>query len=343
MHIHIFTGVTDKLFLNYTEHSIAEFLDKLNYNAVLTPLLEFDDAIKARKIIKNPKAQAGAVCGNIISALHSEKNEEKTAVALTEYWKIVPEFEQYVHLQAVETRVSRALLMLSSSKAYSWVISIATEAIRDPTADTWVCQLAKDVRRDWINRHSDPNTPQEAIYNSKDYLPSLTPFCEAILMPKRWLLKYEEENLIHFLTYIIETWLQFPISKHMNNSYKVRCALITITIKHMPLSVLYLDDVWKMYNKPYSFLIHGRPGAGERDRQRISLSHTEETLVLFEKSIQNHVITDSNSKEYLLLMVLMKQSETWFRLTASRIRRETQGTVLNSNVRVSFIVYGLIF
>jgi len=281
--------------------------------------MEFDHAIKARQVNKSPKAQTGALCGPIISAVDNKKDAAETAVALREYWKIVPEFEQYTHTQAVETRVSRALLMLSSSKAYSWVVSIATEAILFPTNETWFSKLATDIKREWRKRHHDPTVPQEATFNSKDYLPSLTDSCEAVLPMKRWMLKNQEEGLIHFITFVIETWLHFPNSRHMNDSYKVRSALISITVKYMPLSVLYLDDIWNMYMQPYSFVIHGRPREGAR--QRISHSHTLATLALFEKSIQKHLMSESTSKEHLLLMVLQKYTESWFKLTASRMLR----------------------
>jgi hypothetical protein len=229
---------------------------------VLTPLVEFEHAIKARQVNESPKAQTGALCGTIMTAIDNKKYAVETAVALTEYWDIVPEFEQYTHPQAVETRVSRALLMLSSSKAYSWVVSIATEAILFPTNETWFCRLATDIKREWRKRHQDPTAPPEATFDSKDYLPSLTNSCEAVVPMKRWMLRNEEEELIRFVTFVIETWLRFPNSRHAKDSYKVRSALISIIIKYMPLSVLYLDDIWNMYMRPYSILIHGRREGG---------------------------------------------------------------------------------
>ena len=326
------------VYFNEIEHSVAEFLEKLDYNAVLTALMEFDHAIKACQNI--PKTQIGTYCGTIISALNNEKDEAETAIALVEYWRMVPEFERYNHLQVVESRVSRALLMLSSSKAYSWVVSIASEAIEFPTKETWVSRLAKDVQREWRFRHQNPTAPREAIFNSKDYLPSMSDHCEAIITLKRWMIKDEEDGLrtIRIISFIIETWLQFPTSRHQNSNYKVRCALISIMTKYMPLSVLLLDDTWKMYLTPYISVIHGRaPG------QRIRQSHTEKILTLFEESIQNHALTDSTSKEHQLLNVLNKYSETYHQLTSSRIRRENQATPSNNNVRLIFYILVLYF
>jgi len=324
------------LHFNKIEHSVAEFLENINYNAVLGPLTELVDAMNARQTIKNLKAQVGTYCGTIISALNNEKDEAETAIALVEYWKIVPEFEQYLQLQAVDSRFSRALLMLSSSKAYSWVVSIVTEAIEFPTKESWVSQLAKDVQREWKIRHQDPTAPPKAIFNSKDYLPSMSVNCEATVTLKRRMLKDEEDGLrmIRIVSFIIETWLQFPSSRHQNSSYKVRCALISITTKHMPLSVLLLDDIWKMYLKPYHSVIHGRaPG------QRIRQSHTEKILNLFEESIQNHAMTNPTSKEHQLLKVLNQYSQTYHQLTSPRTRGETQATLPNSNVRLNVVLY----
>ena len=111
---------------------------------MLRPLNEFEKAIKSRPI-RITGTHLGLDCGTIIAALNIKKNEAETAIALVDYWKIVPECEVNVRHQAVESLVSRALLMLSSSKAYSWVVSIATEAIQSPTKDTWVGRLTKDL------------------------------------------------------------------------------------------------------------------------------------------------------------------------------------------------------
>jgi hypothetical protein len=250
-----------------------------------------------------------------------------------EYWKIVPEFEQYVYLQPVESRVSRALLMLSSSKAYNWVLSIATEAYTSPTNDTWVGQLARDVKREWRKQSHNTRGPEEVIFDSEDYLPSLTVSCKAVVILERWVIKDEEEGfkIIQIISIIIETWFQFPTSRHTNNNYNVRCALISIVTKYMPLSVLLLDDIWKMYVKPHQFVIHGR--AQNQQRQRISHSHTEKTVALFEKAIQKHAMAQRTSEEYNLLMVLNKYSESWYQLSASRTQTENQHGPSTDDVR----------
>ena len=297
---------------------------------MLRPLNEFEKAIKSRPI-RITGTHLGLDCGTIIAALNIEKNEAETAIALVDYWKIVPECEENVRHQAVESLVSRALLMLLSSKAYSWVVSIATEAIQSPTKDTWVGRLTKDVQRQRRIRHLDPTAPPEVTFNSKDYLPSMSDNYEATVTQNRWMLKDEDGlRTIRIVSFIIETWLQFPTSRHQNSTYKVKCALISVITKYMPLSILLLEEVWQMYLNPYRTVIHG-----ENTGQRIQQRHTDETLKLFEESIQKHAMVDSTTKEHQLLQVLNKYSETYHRLAFST---EKQKSMPNDNVRLIYSI-----
>lgn len=296
----------------------------------MRPLSEFDNAIRARQTIKDPTAQIGTSSGTIISALNNEKHKPETANALVKYWKNVPEYEKTARRHAAESRVSRALLMLASSKAYSWVVSITTEAIECPTKDTWVSQLAKDVLHQWGIRHRDPTVPHEATFNSKDYLPLMTDNIEATVTLKRRMHKDEEEGrrTIKIISFIIETWLRFPTSRHQSNKSKVRCALLGIMTKYMPFSIFFLDDVWQMYLSPYRMVIHAS-GQG----QRIEEAHNEKILILFEQAIQNHVMAEPTSKEHELLMVLNKYAEAYHRITS---RMENQDTMPGNAVRLLF-------
>lgn len=278
--------------------------------------------MKAHPFLKNPGSPTGVLCASIISALDSEKEAVKTASALPDFWNRVPDFENYVTLQAVESRVSRALVMLSCSKAFEWVASMATAAVKTRiNADCWAYQLVKDVEAEWNYRNSHPDHPKEAIFHSQNYLPSLPSPREATVVLKQWgwIEDIEKEiKMIQTVSCIIETWLQFPTSKYNRKNDQLRCSLISIILKNMPWSILLLDTVWSMFVRPYHLLIHGRIG------QRISNPHTTKTLKLFEESIEKHVMKNSDSKEYLLLEALTERSERWFRLISSKAKVKTQ-------------------
>jgi hypothetical protein len=284
--------------------------------------MEFKTALKAHQFSKNPRSQSGELYGSIISALDNEKEAVETAAALPNFWNSVPEFENYISLQALESRVSRALLMLSCTKAFQWVAWMATASVKSRiNANCWIYQLAKDVETEWNFRNNNPDHPKEAIFNSLDYLPSLGSPCEATVVLKRWGMIEDEEKeikMIQTVSCIVETWLQFPTSKDNRKNDQVRCSLISIILKKMPHSILFLDPVWSMFLRPYQLLIHGRP------RQRIAHPHTEKTLNLFEECIQRHMMKNSASKEYLLLEALTEQSERWFRLINSKERIKPQ-------------------
>ena len=304
--------------------------------------MEFESAMKAHKILKNACSTTGVLCASIISALDNQKEAIETATALSEFWKNVPDFETYVLFQAVEGRVSRALLMLSCCKAYQWVTSITTAAVKYRTnQNCWVYQLVKDVETEWSYRNCDSQHPREATFHSQTYLPSLASPSEAKVILRRLGMREDDQKelkLIQTVSSIIETWLQFPTSKDNKQNDKVRCSIISIITTYMPHSVLLLDAVWAMFVKPYQLLIHGRP------KQRISSPHTATTLKLFDKTIRKHCLIDSSSIEHRLLAVLTEQMESWFRLISSKVGTENVQTApIYHNVSYDPHKYWMIF
>lgn len=284
--------------------------------------MDLDSAMNTCQSFQSASSQTGVLCGSLISALDDREEAVETAASLPDFWKNIPNYEQYVLLQPVETRVCKALLMLSCSKAYHWVASITTAAVKSRTSpNSWVYQLARDVETEWQYRNNNPNHSKDAVFHSKDYLPSLATPCDAKVVLRRWGMidrDQEELKIIQTVCSIIETWLQFPTSKDNKSNDKLKCTLISIITKYMPLSVLLLDAIWSMFVKPYQLLIHGR------SKQRISLPHTVKTVKLFEELIQKHSMNNPASKEYLLLTVLTERSGTWFNSITSDVPMETQ-------------------
>lgn len=280
----------------------------------------FESAINGRCNHISPTARAGELCASIMSELHNRREADETAAAFPGFWKNISEFEPYVQLHTVETRISRALLMLCCSEAYEWVALITTAAVRDRTTQNcWVDKLVKDIEGEWNHRNRNPQHPKEAVFDSRNYLPSLACPSEVTVELRRWgMIDRDEEELriIHTASTIIETWLQFPTSKDNKSHDKLRCTLISILTRHLPLSILLLDAIWSMYQTPYQLLIHGRP------KQRISRPHTAKTIKLFEESLQKHDMKNSKTKEYLILAVLTRQTESWFQRVTLRETRQ---------------------
>jgi hypothetical protein len=282
------------------------------------------------QVLNGDSSQTGEPCGTIISALDDEKEAAETAAALPEFWQKVPEFDHHVLHHAVKTRVSKGLLMLSCMKAYEWVTSITTAAVKKRTnPNCWVYQLARDVETEWCYRNNNPDQPKNVVFDSHDYLPLLTSRCDATVELRRWGMidrDLQEDKIIQAVSTIIETWLQFPTSKDNKRSDKLRCTLLSIVTKYMPFAILLLDPIWTMFLLPYQSLIHGRP------KQRISHPHTAKTITLFEECIQKHPMTKPDSHEYLLLTALTQQSDSWFQ---ERAHKETQETgPVYENVRL---------
>lgn len=303
------------LTVNLKANSIPIFLEKLNYEAILQLLIEFDGAVKARKQIKSPRSAAGGLCSDMICAIEQNGDAVETALAMPEFWDNALEFEQYVAIQAVENRISRAVLMLSSSKAYSWVTNIATDGVQHPGRSNWYHKLASDISGQW-NMAFTQSTSHDAIFDSNEYLPGLTPTRIATVKMKRWTYNDEtqERRKIWAVTSVVEQWLGFPQSYE----HKVRSALISNLTKHIPISVLLLEDVWMMFRRPYSTVIHGMT------KQRKNKKHTQEVLHLFNDALPIHPLTNKGSIEYQLLTVVSEETEKWFQLISTKTPRARQ-------------------
>lgn len=264
----------------------------------------------------------------MIIALENKSRDVNTAIALPRFWKVFGDFEQNTVMQAVESRICRSLIMLSSCRAYSWVLFIATNAIVPPSDGNllWFHILGRDVERH-SNRMMLANAPNQVTFRSEAYLPLLLPHRQASVKLHRWTFNEEKQKLqlIRAITHIIETWLEFP-----SNHQKVRSAVIYTLTKKIPLSVLLLDEVWMAYFKPYPLVIHGKPN------QRISDKHTEQTLVKFEKAIQNHELVKPESKERLMVVALQKQAEAWLQLMTSKVPKTVQ-KVMSLSTGVSVV------
>jgi hypothetical protein len=278
--------------------------------------MDFDGIVKDPQVLKGDSSQTGEQCGTIISALNDKKEAVETAAALPEFWRKIPDFDRHVLHHAVQTRVSRGLLMLSCMKAYEWVTSIATTAVKKRTNPScWVDELARDVEREWRYRNNNPDEPKKVVFHSHDYLPLLTTRCDATVELKRWGMidhDQQEDRIIQAVSTIIKAWLQFPTSKDKKRSDELRCTLLAIVTKYMPLAVLLLDPIWRMFLVPYQSVIHGRP------KQRISHPHTAKTVTLFEQCIKKHLMTKPSSHEYQLLTALTQHSDIWFQERAHK-------------------------
>jgi hypothetical protein len=289
-------------------------------------MMEFDAAIKVHRQIGNPHSITGTVCGEMIIALENKSREDNTAISLSNFWKIFGDFTKYTILQAAESRICKSLIMLSSCRAYSWVLFIATNATERPSEGQllWFQQLGRDVERH-SNQMMFADGPSQVMFNSELYLPSLLPARQASVKLHRWTYNEEKQkhNTVRAITEIIETWLGFP-----SNCEKVRSAIICTLTKQIPLSVLFLDEVWMAYFNPYPLVIHGN------SKQRISDKHTNQILLKFEKAIQNHDLVKPESKERQMLVALQKQVEEWLHLMTSKAPKTVQ-EVLSFSTGVS--------
>jgi hypothetical protein len=291
-------------------NSVSAFFEKLDYDAILPPLIELNHAIKAKQYIHSLQPSAyGEICSNMIYAFEDKGDEIETAIAIPKFWQSTLELEQYIIFQAVENRISRGLLMLSCSKAYSWVLNIANDAIEHPGEQTWYHRLANDISNQWTSAYTE-STAYIIVVDSANYLPELIPSRQATVKMKRWTFneKRQDRDKIQAITYVVEQWLDFPEQHH----HKVRSALVSILMKHIPFSLLLLDHVWMMFRKPYHLVIHGN------DSQRISNSHTEEVLLQFEEALVNHPLAKYGTPEHSLLTCLDQELENWFELVFTK-------------------------
>jgi len=203
-------------------------------------------------------------------------------------------------LSNVTTRATRALLMLSAWTMMDWVTKTVDDVQKGAHKGTWIDRLLVDIK----STIQQSTTKSNACLMPSKYLPHLTTAVAYTFAVPRLLMDINKLNtsISGLAIKAVQQWLGFPTS----SKTVVQNSLIGTLMDCGTPAILFIDEVWKMYQSPHRYVIHAR---GSKQRQ--SNPHDRNVLKLFHQQFQDHAIMNSSNPVAKRLAHLDTLIELW--------------------------------
>lgn len=310
------------------ENSISEFLESLTIDAIQEVIVEFEDGLKglqhsAGNFSVGNMQTTSQLCGAALEAIQLNPAADSTALSIVKFWQRFDDMTSMAIISSISSRSTKALVMYSSWTLWDWITTTVHETVQGGHQKTWVSLLVDDVRS--VMQRISPNLSR--ILNPKKYLPHISgaaaytiPSCRPYSDRHR-LNDFVEKAVIE----AIQRWLNFP------------CSALTITqnsligtlMQCQTSAILYLDVVWKMYQNPKKYVIHGHP------RQQESQPHTKTVLQQFHQQFKSHDLMDNDSNISKHLDYFDSLIELWAKKASVKLapaQRRKRINDANSNI-----------
>ena len=267
-------------------HSVDEFLSSINFDSIQEVVHDFEHAlnIPVDTLSISSVHATSLICGTTLEAVRIDPTSADTAVSIINFWTQLKTMNDITLLSNVTTCATRALLMLSAWTMMDWVTKTVSETQKGRHKGTWIDRLLADIK----STIQQSTTKSNACLMPSTYLPHLTTASAYTFAVPRLLMDIDKLNLSVSSLAInaIQQWLGFPTSAKT----VVQNSLIGTLMDCGTPAILFIDEVWKMYQSPYRYVIHAR---GSKQRQ--SNPHDRNILKIFHKQFQEHAVMDPNN------------------------------------------------
>ena len=291
---------------------IDKFLDQLTEQAILSAANDFDNSIgEIRSTSTNSDILSTATsCQSMLNAIQNSPSNSSTASLVVNVLKGFNSLENYVGSQFVEVTMARSLVMFSAWSLFSWPDLIVRTSMSQKAhnLECWVDQLVSDVYQ--ALRNVGPGQP-EVTFSSADYLATIDPPNKYLYRCARyrasWSMERVAEEAYLLATAIIRQWIGLP----NDGIFLARYAFLNafLSMKHETNAILYLSVVWDIYQNPSLRLLRGTAKSEKKNPQ--------EQFSGFRKRLQQHPISNPNSKRCEYLIHLRTRSDAWYKTRTS--------------------------
>lgn len=187
-----------------------------------------------------------------------------------------------------------------------WLIDIVQSAVQSSSSNTWIGNLASDVKNAVSQNHA-------ANFDSADYLPSLKFHQTYPYKPPAF--RFEQSGIVSStLSSILRLWLHFP----SDEASILQLSLIDIVTSKSLSSILFLDKIWEMYSTPFSTVFNVW-------NARSSKENIAKSLKELQQQFHSHPFATPGSLEYRKLEYLQKLITEWMEINdpgmATMVRR----------------------
>ena len=287
---------------------IDKFLDEISEEAILMAASDFDKSIgqiRATSTVSQVLSTATS-CQSLLNAIQTSPSNSSTASLVANILKGFSSLESYAGSQMVEVQMARALVMFSAWNIFYWPDSIVRtsmlQEVHNP--ESWVDRLVSDVYR--AIGHVGSGQP-EVTFSSVNYLATINPPNEYIYRCARYRASWNAEKVSSqaylLATTIIRHWIGLPA----DGIWLARYAFLNtfLSMRHATYAMLYLNVVGDVYQNPKLCLLRGTEKSGKKNSQ--------EQFSEFRNRIQQHPISNSDSKLCEYLILLKDRSEAWYK------------------------------
>jgi hypothetical protein len=261
-----------------------------------------------------------------IQAVREDPYSAKTAMVVEGLSSAIQVINDSNVLSTVTNKSSRAMQMLSTWTVFDWLTRVVKEGLSEMngTSTSWVATLARDIRIAMQQQHRRKILPGKATLKVRKYLPNYPEDSEWYFSVPRLVINEEQRNekIGQVVRDAIRNWMK--LSPH--DTVVIQSSLIASLMECNSIAILFLDPVWKMFNRPHLHVINAR-----KSNQRRSNPHTRFVLEQFYKLFQEHDLMNPNSHLGKRLSDLEEAINKWvpdINTRGGRRRKKKGGVVI---------------
>lgn len=317
---------------------IAKFLRSITCEVITSAVMDFSDAILSVRSHRSTTSTTSATVQFIhhaCDAMRLDPLSDSTVDLIRELPIHVQALERYNNISVVETKMNHVMLMLAWWNPWNWIhqcfksfkasltaldVSSVTSDVSSVTSthEHWLMRL---MRRIYFTLDVDRTSTPLCILHSQDYIQGMPDQIFTYKLPR---LQYSSDKrtstLLNAVTNIVGSWLGFSTTSSSLGKY----VIVDLVLKHIGLSGLMLDDIWRLYQNPFRILCEPSP----RHRTRFV---NEQCLVDFEANLLKHPLSDPSSPERKALLELDTVRMLWE--IESKVKANSVSTVRSQPVR----------
>lgn len=276
---------------------IQVFLNGLTIESIDRAIFAFSEGIQSRTLLPedfDPR-RAQLACSRILKLTEKSSTNMNYVCTIPKFWINLNGLIHSSNLNIIESYITRAYCMQGALNFHLWLFDIVQSAVNNSSRHAWIQKLASDVE-------IAVNRKEIVAFDSVDYLPNLSFHRTYSYTPGPF--RYNQTEIITTtISSILRLWLHFP----SDELSLIQLSLIDIVASKSPSSVLFLDEIWKMYATPFSTVFKVWNG-------RTSKANVEKSLKKFGQGFESHPFATTGSLEYLKLEYLSKLITKWMEI-----------------------------
>jgi len=238
-------------------------------------------------------AHAQRICDRIIRLTANGSMATSVVTEIPKFWVNISGLSHASNLSAIESCITRVFCMQGALRLHHWLLETVSAIVESKShGKSWIDKLIWDVELAIRGKCS-------ATFESAKYIPKLA-FHSTYSYTPNTRRVYSTEAITETVMSTVRQWLQFP----SDETSLVQLLLIDIVRSQSPPSIVFLDQIWKMYSTPFSTVFN-------QWKDGRSKTKIEQALKVFGGKYSSHPFAQEGSLEYRKLLDLDQLINAW--------------------------------